>query len=341
MMIMSQQFAVDHPILPCPMKVCNNMKESKEFTASYKRLCECKNRVRIVLNTHGDVAWRKAVFQEEPLWRTQIPRTHVAYRAYFKMWEMSRACAIPKPTRSLHLCEAPGGFVEACCDMYGENLDWYATSLHGGPRFVKHLQSERILSHMSNGNDILYPEVRQELVECALSKECKDSRESQYYDLVTADGAAAMNHDNLEIEALPLLKAQVDVALKVLSKEGTFILKFFEGCHPETRKLLIDLCMRFDEVSLYKPTHSRPTNSERYIICRKMRVICNEVYHAESVSENHEWKQWTEHFYDVIAGMCDDQYKALRKALLNVGNHNNTTRKRGLTSIVPANKRRR
>ena len=341
MIIMSQQFAVEYPILPCPPKMCNIIKESKEFTETYKRLCECKERVKIVLHTHGEAAWRKAVFQQEPLWRTQIPRTCVASRAYFKMWEIAKACALPPPTRSLHLCEAPGGFVEACCDMYGENLDWYAASLQGGPTFVKHLQCERILSNMNNGNDILYPEVQQELVDRVLSKECKHPCDHPYFDLVTADGAAAMNHDNLEVEALPLLKAQVDIALKVLSKEGTFVLKFFEGCHPETRALLIDLCMRFDEVSLYKPTHSRPTNSERYIICRKLRALCNEVSEVETASDVHAWKQWSEQFYDIIASMCDDQYKALRTALLQVGTHNRNTKLPVSTSIVSANKRRK
>ena len=50
---------------------------------------------------------------------------------------------------------------------------------------------------------------------------------------------------------------------------GTIVLKFFEGApHLRTITYVAFLTTLFDEVSIVKPTSSRPTNSERYVIAK-------------------------------------------------------------------------
>ena len=87
-------------------------------------------------------------------------------------------------------------------------------------------------------------------------------------DLVTADGAVEMDHAHLEREHLPLLVAQVQVALRLLRPGGALVVKFFEGLTVGTAQVLAELTHRFEAVSLIKPTSSRPTNSERYAVAR-------------------------------------------------------------------------
>lgn len=85
-------------------------------------------------------------------------------------------------------------------------------------------------------------------------------------DLVTADGAAGVDHDNIEASTFPLVKAQSEVALRCLSEGGTFVLKVFESLEEETLHHLSRLCSRFTDTCVVKPTTSRPTNSERYLV---------------------------------------------------------------------------
>lgn len=77
-----------------------------------------------------------------------------------------------------------------------------------------------------------------------------------------------MDHADLDAAHLPLLAAQTGVAVRCLAPGGTFVCKFFEGSAPETRAWLAWLTTQFEDVGVIKPTASRPTNSERYVVAR-------------------------------------------------------------------------
>jgi 23S rRNA U2552 (ribose-2'-O)-methylase RlmE/FtsJ len=235
------------------------------------------------------------------------------------MWEMGMACGLPKPSRSLHLCEAPGGFVEACVDMYPE-CDWRAASIAEGPRFASHsVPRNKVVSdddiRMSSSRDDLVRRVVHEWTPRVVSTghewpKSADGLDEYRVDLVTADGAAPMDHDRIEDESADLVEAETDVAMRVLDAGGTFILKIFEGGSPRSLHLLARLCEAFEDVALYKPTLSRPTNSERYVVCRS--------FGGRVVNSVHLDVEWASKTMRVVDAMCDEQAEALREALARV-----------------------
>ena len=85
---------------------------------------------------------------------------------------------------------------------------------------------------------------------------------------MTADGGAeVVDHNAQEREMLPLLRAEVDAALRVLRTGGHLVLKVFDAFSDETKGVLRGLHANFERFSLIKPHSSRPANSERYAVC--------------------------------------------------------------------------
>ena len=58
----------------------------------------------------------------------------VISRAYFKLREIMLSCAVAEPRTTVHLCEAPGGFIQYLGDVCGTNWEWTAVSVSSGAR---------------------------------------------------------------------------------------------------------------------------------------------------------------------------------------------------------------
>ena len=98
----------------------------------------------------------------------------------------------------------------------------------------------------------------------------KDIEETkQYADLITADGEFEWDDINFqEQEGYKLILGEIIAALNVQAKEGHFVLKIFESFTIPTIKLLYLLSSFYNETYIYKPSFSRPSDSERYLICK-------------------------------------------------------------------------
>lgn len=90
---------------------------------------------------------------------------------------------------------------------------------------------------------------------------------------VMADGGISVEgQENIqEILTKQLVLCQYLCALSILGKGGNFICKVFDMFTPFSIGLFYLLYRCFDKVCLFKPITSRPANSERYIICEKLR----------------------------------------------------------------------
>ena len=98
----------------------------------------------------------------------------------------------------------------------------------------------------------------------------KDIEKSkQYADLVTADGEFEWDDNNFqEQEGYKLILGEIIAALNVQAKDGSFVLKIFETFTLPTIKMIYILSSFYNETYIYKPFFSRPSESERYIICK-------------------------------------------------------------------------
>lgn len=88
--------------------------------------------------------------------------------------------------------------------------------------------------------------------------------------LVTADGGFDEGNDFNNKEQLHyyLILNEIYCAIHVQKDSGHFILKVFDIFTNTSIHLLYLLSLLYDDVFIYKPKTSRPTNSEKYVICK-------------------------------------------------------------------------
>lgn len=252
--------SVEYPLSRAPIRTRQSADTSVASrvteTADIRTLRHVKEQVPLAQRRLGGARWSRLVESVCARPNDAPQKKKVASRAYYKMREMLQTCAIESPRRSAHLCESPGGFVQAVGDAAVDGWTWKALSLNepGSPLPC----------------DELLPTDRGEFVsgnvfDLAL---CRTCFEESGYDLVTADGAHDVVHSTLEEDHLPLLVAQVRVAVHALAPHGTLVFKFFEGFQAQTLHLIALMTQMFDNVSVIKPSASRVTNSERYLVAR-------------------------------------------------------------------------
>lgn len=218
-------------------------------------------------------------------------------RSYFKMIEMLHVLKffekIPKTTQKLnsaHVAEGPGGFIEAFLDKASDNrilvnrsfaMTLKPTNSHipGWRRTFSFLQKhpEIKIHYGEDGTGNIYVPKNQQ----SFASLC----ESQKVHLFTGDGGFdfSVDYEHQEKSVYPLLVASAIMGIQVLYSDGVLILKLFDISSSATQLLLRLLTLCFKEWTLYKPSTSRPCNSERYLLCRGFRrtpstnVLCNHI----------------------------------------------------------------
>ena len=294
--------AVEWPLVRASLGVvaCADEIESDIDKDVYAKLAALKQRVPAARLAVGARRW--AAFVDTPPPRPLSVDTPLASRAFYKLREIQASCALPAPRVSVHLCEAPGGFVQATALLARDDWTWTAMSL---PASGGHPAPASHLLPLSRGRFITA-----DVAEHAAHLEAASA------DLVTADGAVSMDHDRLEEMHFPLLVAQTEAAVHCIAAGGTFIIKFFEATHPDTRRWLAWVSARFDQVSIIKPCMSRPTNSERYLVARG--------YAAPPLGEDVELRAcaaaaaWNADTKRVLVQLAREQAAALERVLARV-----------------------
>lgn len=278
-----------------------------------------KRQVGEFILRRGTDAWRRAsdAVDARPPLRRSLARP--VSRAYFKLVEILRTCAVATPRSSLHLCDAPGGFAQAVMTEYGDACEIRVTSLERGvdvPNFSRDLmRSDRIVVlTVPDGGDLRRATVRDAVV--AAGK----------HDLVTADGAVdcASCPESAEHVVAHLKASEVATALRAQAEGGTFVLKVFGVTRDVTLQLIALLAACYDSVALVKPRYSRSVNDERYVVCQGFRAARAPALHLPDAPREPgvldavaavEDADWLRDMLDLSRQLGRDQAIALRSAL--------------------------
>ena len=205
----------------------------------------------------------------------------VLSRSYFKMIEIQNVYNIFKKfnynIKAVFIAEAPGGFIESFYDLrklYNDN--YYGISLIKKTKNIpnwnnlkkKNFERLELLYGHDNTGDIY------KLINILnyINKIGENS-----CDIVTADGGFnfTLDYNNQEYNFLKLFLCEIILGLKLQKLGGIFIIKCFDLTHIIGLKLFYLLCHLYEQVIITKLKTSRQTNSERYIICKNLKIILN------------------------------------------------------------------
>jgi 23S rRNA U2552 (ribose-2'-O)-methylase RlmE/FtsJ len=256
-------------------------------------------------------------------------------RSYFKMVEILDVINFfgtfsSENVRSAHVCEGPGGFIEALFDesfkkkkrvqtSIAMTLKSKQTNVPGWKRasyFLQKNRNVRILYGEDETGNIMKPENQQYFIDY-----CIHPAYGGKMNIFTADGGFdfSCDYENQEQLIFPLLVASTKIGFEVLRKGGVFVLKLFDFYHKSTLDLLYFLAAHFNEWTLYKPATSRPCNPEQYFIGKGftgcsdealdvMRLWCNILENNEPL-ESLLKGDYSKEFKSFIEKLRTDSFK--------------------------------
>jgi cap1 methyltransferase len=214
--------------------------------------------------------------------RLRLPKStcclHPLSRSFFKMIEMLHHLEFferhknPK-LKSLHICEGPGGFIEAFHYLAEEKnriiLASHAMTLRSTHVMIPGWKrASQFLQKHTNINLLFGPKKTGDIYDPENQKACLEAVGQSGAHLVTADGGFDFSDDfvNQEKNILRLIVCSCIILLECVAHEGDIVLKMFDCNSIVTRDIVRIMSSCFVNWAMYKPVTSRPCNSEWYFI---------------------------------------------------------------------------
>jgi 23S rRNA U2552 (ribose-2'-O)-methylase RlmE/FtsJ len=231
-------------------------------------------------------------------------KPNILSRGFYKLWEMILMQDLIDINQdnfiSTHLAEGPGSFIQATMfyrDMFSKKSKqdkYIAITVHpedvGGHvpeveqkfidyyakekpvRFIMHKTTNKKNMNQSGGvldnGDLTNPKTLYNF--CGGAN--PDATIKDKVDFITADGGFEWVNENIqEQEYFRLLFSQIVTAINIQKKGGHFVCKFFETFTRTSMKFLEILRSLYKNVYLIKPLTSRPSNSEKYAVCKDFK----------------------------------------------------------------------
>ena len=201
-------------------------------------------------------------------------------RSFFKLREIIYDYKLNPCDKIGCIAEAPGGFIQTIlyfCKERNMTIDKIHTiTLIGNHRDIPYwnpiiINNPKInICNGEDGTGNLYNL-------CNIVNFIKSSGKNSCL-LVTADGGFDYTKDfEQEISSYKLFYSEIMIALNIQKEGGIFICKMFDLFWYSTLQLVFILYQSYEDISFIKPSTSRQSNSEKYIVCRGFRGY-NKVY---------------------------------------------------------------
>lgn len=313
-----------------------------------------------------------------------LVREPIINRAFYKYWEIVNRfdlCNIDK-TKDIviHLAEAPGGFIQVSQRLFKNkkkktvviddegyisvakekdndvnilsmslNKDIEEYKKYNLPSYNKSIISKNVLISYGvddTGNLINIDNVEyfKEHVK-GLNKNVK---------IITADGGFDEGNDfnNKEQLHYSLILHEILAMLMLSNNSTNFVLKMYDTYTKTSVDMLFLLHRIFQTVEIFKPLTSRPTNSEKYIICKNLNVkdedkiiIINQLKSLSECIKNKKDgsyyftlfdtlpEKFTDYIININKTILENQCKNLKNAL-----HHSNLSKEELKNYLDLNK---
>lgn len=212
---------------------------------------------------------KKIINEYEYIYTSPNPNKNIAAiypysRSYFKMKEIINDFEILKDSKNVFcIAEAPGGFIQCLLEY---NVKIVATTLLSKDKKIPYWNKNLITD-----NDIFFQygiKGNGDITDISnLLSMIKNNR--NYYNTITADGGFdySVDYNNQEKDSLKLIKSEIFLAVNTQKIGGSFICKLFDIFLKETIHQIYILSLLYEDIYFYKPSISRLSNSEKYIIC--------------------------------------------------------------------------
>jgi hypothetical protein len=252
--------------------------------------------------------------------------------SFFKMLELYRRCPELQKLRvvkSVHLCEAPGNFIDACVWLYGADLDWHAMSLRAARStqfYPQHLEAQRTNGRMRvhAGEDGLGDISHHDNV-----KRFSYDVGASTVDLITADGNV-VHKEHEEAENAKLIASEIVCAVMLLRPGGSLVLRMFDMDKPPTINMIWFLTNCFTSVKIVRLEITEVGAADRYVVCsgfqpldatmkEAITALCRFAYRADQftleMAQHHRPSIATEiRFYQSVVGISRHNQMIMEQA---------------------------
>ena len=233
---------------------------------------------------HYIIEYKKDIIHMALLYFNLKNKKDITSRTFFIIWELLISYNLinhnNKTFKSFSFCDNSCGFTQAIAfyrnKFTSSNNDEYNILLYN--KDYENIETDEnnksnyleILKNSIGNNLKIYENNNIEDIKI-INEICKEYKNK--IDLVVSDINLIWNNTNYqEQESFNLIFIEIYCALNILKKNGNFIIKCYESFTNITLKLIILLSLYFENVYITKPLLSRPTNSERYIVCENFNV---------------------------------------------------------------------
>ena len=196
--------------------------------------------------------WMHEHFKDEYV--KQAQKEGYRSRAVYKLLEINEKVNFIKPGASvLDLGAAPGGWSQIAKKITGDNSLVIASDI---------LEIDPIDGVTFIQGDFTDDEVYEEII---------SSTKNQQFDIVLSDMAPNFSgQPSVDLpRAMNLCDLALDMATKVLSQNGYFFIKVFQG--PGFDDFIANCRNHFSSVSIKKPQASRPRSKEVYLLANQLK----------------------------------------------------------------------